>query len=199
MFFQKLFHAIVEKHANCSRDCALTCKSYQFIYLFSDEGTTYDFLCSPTWLVGTWHALPDQISAPSWSLYTPLKHTAHWSKICTLWILCRIFLPSPLPGTMVAHWIRSWLTLACSSRSDFSPFLNEVYSPQINCTETHCIGYKDWQVLVQFFVFPKYKRPFKKRCNTCNGGYHAMVEICSYCSFILFLEQYWLWTFKLGL
>ena len=121
IFFQKLFHAIVEKHANCSRDCALTCKSYQFIHLFSDEGTTYDFLCSPTWLVGTWHALPDQISAPSWSLYTPLKHTAHWSKICTLWILCRIFLPSPLPGTMVAHWTRSWLTLACSSRSDFSP------------------------------------------------------------------------------
>ena len=90
---QKLFHPIVEKHANCSRDCALTCKSYQFISLFSDEGTTYDFLCSPTWLVGTWHALPDQISAPSWSLYTPLKHTAQWSKICTLWILCRIFLP----------------------------------------------------------------------------------------------------------
>ena len=65
--------------------------------------------------------------------------------------------------------------------------------------ETHCIGYKDWQVLVQFFVFPKYKRPFKKRCNACNKGYHAMVEICSYSSFILFLEQYWLWTFKLGI
>ena len=80
MFFQKLFHPIVEKHANCSRDCALTCKSYQFISLFSDEGTTYDFLCSPTWLVGTWHALPDQISAPSWSLYTEYSPQTH----CTM-------------------------------------------------------------------------------------------------------------------
>ena len=138
MFFQKLYHSIVEKHANCSRDCALTCKSYQFIYLFSDEGTTYDFLCSPTWLVGTWHALPDQISAPSWSLYTPLKHTAKCTMKQNMYFMNSLshLFTLTLPGTMVAHWTRSWLTLACSSRSDFSPFLNEVYSLKYTAQHT---------------------------------------------------------------
>ena len=128
---------------------------------------------------------------------------------CTIyqisWIRKKNVLTSPFWG------------LRCQKRSNsrFWVWKNIVYSlfKNIQCTdcwccylvhkyaslETHCIGYKDWQVLVQFFVFPKYKRPFKKRCNACNKGYHAMVEICSYSSFILFLEQYWLWTFKLGI